>query len=149
MPVTFPLSDAEIRERLASGARDLTPGTREALRELFGAVFEDAPSDGNQYGREDGDWTVISASAVNATLVTLNFVVNNYKATDTVSVPWADSANPPVLQVVTPAGMDADEMMLYAFQAHVSNIVDGVGFDVSCYTSTGFDGFLTVSVIGA
>jgi hypothetical protein len=34
----------------------------EALRKITGAIFTDAPIDGEQYGRQDGEWTVVESS---------------------------------------------------------------------------------------
>lgn len=145
---TFPLSDTEIREGLAKASFDLRPGSRETLRELFGAVFEDAPSDGSQYAREDGAWTVVTAGAGNKLLVPITFAFDRYKASNAVTATWASNTSPPVLTIITPTGMDPDEMMLYGFQAHVSDIVDGAGFTITVYTNAGYSGDLNVMCVG-
>lgn len=145
---SFPLTDADIREGLAKASFDLRPGSREALRQLFGAVFEDAPSDGSQYAREDGTWTVVTAGAGNKILVPISFAFDQYKASNAVSVAWASTTSPPVLTIITPTGMDPDEMMLYDFQAHVSDIVDGASFTITVYTNTGYSGDLNVMCVG-
>lgn len=47
------------------GSRDLSPGgiaaLKEALHSLNESLVEEAPEDGNQYGREDGEWTLLTS----------------------------------------------------------------------------------------
>lgn len=157
MPVTFPLTDAEIRERLSAASRDLTPGTREALRQLFGAVFEDAPSDHQQYAREDGAWTVVTAGGGggNAVLVGVEFGLSFTDKAQTVVTgqSWVLDLSEPtpsniVGTVVCPGGVDPDEMYLLDFKVVISDLITGVGFTVTVYSQPEAIGTYDVMCIG-
>lgn len=134
------------------GSSDLGPGgvmhLKDVLNALNGAMLVDAPSNGTTYGRNNGAWSAISAGAGNSQIIPLDFAFNEYKASNGASISWINALRPPVMQVLTPVGMDPDEMMLYAFTAQLSGITTGVGGTVTVHTSTGYSGQLDVALIG-
>lgn len=62
---------------------------------------------------------------------------------------WVTASSVIVAQVMTPPGVDSDEMSLLNFRTHISDLVDGVGFTVTLYAESFAKGSYTVNCMGA
>ena len=60
---------------------------------------------------------------------------------------WVTASSSIIAQVMTPAGMHADEMYLYRFHPVISDLVVGVGYTLTVYTETEYSGIITVMII--
>lgn len=63
-------------------------------------------------------------------------------------LPWVTLSSVIVAQVVTPVGVDADEMRLLNMRVDISDLVAGVGFTVTLTTEQEAKGSYTVNIIG-
>lgn len=61
---------------------------------------------------------------------------------------WVTATSEIIAQVLTPAGVDPDEMYLLNFRTVISDLVPGVGFTVTVYTETWAVGDYDVMCIG-
>jgi hypothetical protein len=61
---------------------------------------------------------------------------------------WVAADSKIVPSVLTPSGVDPDEMYLLDFRPYISNLVAGVGFTVTLYSQPRARGTYTVNCIG-
>jgi hypothetical protein len=61
---------------------------------------------------------------------------------------WVAAGTELVGQVITPSGVDPDEMYLLDMRVEISNIVAGTGYTVTVYSEAEATGTYTVAVIG-
>ena len=60
---------------------------------------------------------------------------------------WVTASTVFIPQVLTPSGMDTDEMYLYKFRIEISDKVVGIGYTVTVYTETEYTGTVQVMLI--
>ena len=60
---------------------------------------------------------------------------------------WVTASTVFIPQVLTPSGMDTDEMYLYKFRVEISDKVVGDGYTVTVYTETEYTGTIQVMLI--
>jgi hypothetical protein len=86
----------------------------------------------------------------NAVAVTLDFGASFTDKAQTVVTgeAWVAADSKIVAQVLTPAGVDPDELYLLKFQPVISNLVIGDGFTVTLYSEPEAKGTYTVNCIG-
>lgn len=155
------LTRTQINDYVAKmhGSSDLGSGgvlaLKDVLNALNGELLEEAPIDGNQYGRENGAWTVVTGGGGNAVQVPVVFGLSFSDKAQTVVTgqSWVLDLTEPtpsniVGTVVCPSGVDPDEMYLYDFQVVISDLVTGIGFTVTVYSAPEAQGTYDVMCIG-
>lgn len=103
-------------------------------------------------GDDSGD-AVAGRFAARVVSVTVDFGANgaNKTVTSVTGVPWVKTSPRPLAQVVgrpNVSGSDDEDVLLQGVTALVTNIVDGVSFDVVAYSPEGANGIFTVQILG-
>jgi hypothetical protein len=90
------------------------------------------------------------AGTTNSVTVTVNFGAGWTDKAQTVvtGLGWVTLATELVGQVITPSGVDPDEMFLLGMRVEISDIVAGTGFTVTVYSEAEATGSYSVSIIG-
>lgn len=85
----------------------------------------------------------------NSVTATVNFGASfTDKAQTVVAAPWAIAGTEIVAHVMTPAGVDPDEMYLLDFKPVISDLNPGVGFTVTLYSEPEATGSYDVMCVG-
>lgn len=95
----------------------------------------------------------IAPGAARALTVTVDFGVSSGRTVTTVTgVPWVKATPRPQCEVVgrpsAVAFADDEDALTEAVRAIVTNVVDGVSFDVVAYAPNNSSGVFTISIIG-
>lgn len=124
-------------------------------RYVYLQVLNETPADGDSltYDSETGAWSSGAggpAAAGNSVTAAMSFGVNFTDKAETVVTgqTWVKADTEIVAQVLTPAGVDPDEIRLLDFKPVISNLVVGTGFTVTLYSEPEAKGSYSVMCIG-
>lgn len=116
-------------------------GTDQQERQELASVLTDLQNQIDALGPSGG---------VNQTIVTCSFGVSFTDKAQTVvtGITWADKAKALSALVITPDGVDPDEMYLLDIEPVVSDVVSGTGFTVTLYSQPEAKGDYDVLILG-
>lgn len=97
----------------------------------------------------EAEYQTISGGG-NSTIVSLDFGADFTDKAQTVvtGATWVSPTSKITAQVMTPSGVDPDEMILLDLKPIISDIVDGVGFTVTLYSEPEAKGVYNVMCLG-
>lgn len=106
--------------------------------------------DGTKFLRDDNSWQPVAGGGGNSVTVTCNFGASFTDKAQTVVTgqAWVTANSEISAQVLTPSGVDPDEIRLLDLRPVVSDLVAGVGFTVTLYSAPEAKGSYNVMCIG-